>query len=80
MTKYEIPEGYEAIAEDEQAIPINEVIEKLILNGYLDCTKEANEQNGPAYAARWVFSDPNGHGVHYCDTEDDVRELWYIVE
>ena len=80
LDSYEIPAGYEAISEEEQQIPLSEVVKKLAEYGYIDCTEEANRRNGPNYAARWVFNDPNGHGVHYCDTEDDVRELWYIVE
>lgn len=80
LENYGIPEGYEAVTGEEMNLPIDDVIKKLANYGYTDCTEEANRRNGPNYAARWVFNDPNGHGVHYCDTEDDVRELWYIVE
>jgi hypothetical protein len=80
MSNYQVPEGYEEISEEEANLPIGEVIKKLSEYGYTDCTEEANKQNGPGYTARWVFSDPNGHGVHYCNIEDDVRELWFIVE
>lgn len=79
LDNYDIPEGYEAVTEEEMNLPIDEVIKKLAHYGYTDCTAEANKQNGSGYAAKWVFSDPNG-GVHYCHEEDDVRELWFAVE
>lgn len=81
LDNYKIPEGYEAVTEEEMNLPIDEVIKKLASYGYTDCTTEANKRNGPGYAARWVFNDPNsGWSVHYCDTEDDVRELLYTIE
>jgi len=81
QNNYEIPEGYEATPEEDQHLPLSEVLRALIVDHcYVDCTAEANEQNGPGYEVMFAFVEPNNGGVVYCNDEDDVRELWYTVE
>lgn len=81
LDNYKIPAGYEAIPEEEQQLPFSEVLRALIVDHcYVDCTAEANKQNGPGYEVFFAFIDPNDGGVIYCHDEDDVRELLYTIE
>lgn len=41
--------------------------------GYEDVTEEANKQNKSN--CLYVFTDPSGVGVHYCNTVEDVLDL-----
>ncbi len=59
--------------DDPEEMDLQTALKLLQANGYTNCTTEANKQNGTG--TMYVFNDPSGEGVHYCDGEEEVIEL-----
>lgn len=56
---------------------IEDLLDQLQQRGYTLCTEEANRQN--KLHTRYVFLGPGGDGVFYCDTDEEVQDLFELA-